>query len=168
MGAGEAQVTDIEAKASSKRWIIVGVATFIVLAGGALGTLFALGMLGSEPVEAAAEGTNRVERRSPIYLSLDPPFTVNFTGNSRARFLQVTVDVMTRDPLVEGRLKQHMPVVRNNLVLLFSSKTSSELSTMEGKQALQQETLEAIQKLLTDETGDKGIEAVYFTSFVMQ
>ena len=168
MGAEEAQVTAIEAKASPKRWIIVGVAAFIALAGGVLGTMFALGMLGSKPVEAAAAGTGPVEQRSPIYLSLDPPFTVNFTGNSRARFLQVTVDVMTRNPLVEGRLKQHMPVVRNNLVLLFSSKTSSELSTMEGKQALQQETLASIQKVLTDETGDKGIEAVYFTSFVMQ
>ena len=75
---------------------------------------------------------------------------------------------MTRDPAVEEELKRHMPVIRNNLVLLFSSKTSSELVTAEGKQALQNEALSSIQKVLEDETGNKGIEAVYFTSFVMQ
>ena len=37
------------------KWIIIGVAAVVLLGGGVVGTLFALGMLGSEPAEAAAE-----------------------------------------------------------------------------------------------------------------
>ena len=171
MATEEVQLAEEEGgKSSSMKWIIIGVAAVVLLGGGVVGTLFALGMLGSEPAEAAAEDPASAveEKKEAVYVSIQPPFTVNFSGNSQARFLQVGVDVMTRDPAVEEELKRHMPVIRNNLVLLFSSKTSSELVTAEGKQALQNEALSSIQKVLEDETGNKGVEAVYFTSFVMQ
>lgn len=103
-----------------------------------------------------------------IYIPLDPAFVVNFAEGDRARFLQVTVEVMTRNPLVEERVKTHMPVIRNNLVLLFSSQTYETVSTLEGKEGLREEALGVIQKVLEEETGDPGIDAVYFTSFVMQ
>jgi len=103
-----------------------------------------------------------------IYISLDPAFVVNFAEGSRARFLQVTVEVMTRNNQVEQQIRTHMPVIRNNLVLLFSSQTYEAVSTLEGKEALREEALTVIQKILEEETGDPGIEAVYFTSFVMQ
>ncbi|VAX05680.1 hypothetical protein MNBD_GAMMA19-792, partial [hydrothermal vent metagenome] len=38
----------------------------------------------------------------------------------------------------------------------------------EGKETLREEALEVVQQILEEETGDPGIEAVYFTSFVMQ
>jgi flagellar FliL protein len=80
----------------------------------------------------------------------------------------VTVEVMTRNNQVEQQIRTHMPVIRNNLVLLFSSQTYEAVSTLEGKEALREEALTVIQKILEEETGDPGIEAVYFTSFVMQ
>jgi len=39
---------------------------------------------------------------------------------------------------------------------------------MEGKEALSEEAPEVVQQRLEEETGDPGIEAGYFTSFVMQ
>jgi flagellar FliL protein len=103
-----------------------------------------------------------------MYIPLDPAFVVNFAESNRARFLQVTVEVMTRNPQVEEHIRTHMPVIRNNLVLLLSSQTYEGVSTLEGKEALREEALTVIQKILEEETGDPGIEAVYFTSFVMQ
>jgi flagellar FliL protein len=103
-----------------------------------------------------------------IYIPLDPAFVVNFADAGKARFLQVTVEVMSRHKEVEEQVKNHMPVIRNNLVLLFSSQTYDSVSTLEGKEALREEALNVIQKILEEETGDPGIEAVYFTSFVMQ
>jgi len=103
-----------------------------------------------------------------IYLKVGDPFTVNFANPTRARFLQVTVEAMTRDPEIESQLATHMPVIRNNLVLLFSSQEHATISTREGKEKLRQEALKEIQSILKSETGDKGIEALYFTSFVMQ
>ncbi len=103
-----------------------------------------------------------------IYLPIDPAFVVNFASQGKARFLQVTVEVMTRDPLMPDQIKLHMPVIRNNLMLLFSSQSYDGVSTLEGKETLREEALEVVQQILEEETGDPGIEAVYFTSFVMQ
>jgi len=94
--------------------------------------------------------------------------TVNFQKAGRARFLQVTVEAMTRDPAVKDALEQHMPMIRNNLLMLFSSKSSDELRSRGGKEALQNEALASVQGVLMQETGNEGVEAVYFTSFVMQ
>ena len=117
----------------------------------------------------ADEGYMDGESLSPaVYVSLDPPFVVNLTGGGSARFLQVTVDVMTRDPNMEELVKIHMPAIRNNLVMLFSSQTAESISTLEGKEHLRSEALKVVQEVLENETGDPGIEAVYFTSFVMQ
>ena len=103
-----------------------------------------------------------------IYIPIDPAFVVNFASQGRARFLQITVEVMTRDPKVSEHVEQHLPVIRNNLMLLFSSQTYDSVSTLEGKEALREEALAVIQQILEEETGDPGVEAVYFTSFVMQ
>lgn len=108
------------------------------------------------------------EEQAAVYIPIDPAFVVNFASQGKARFLQVTVEVMTRDPGVTDSVKLHMPVIRNNLMLLLSSQSYDSVSTLEGKEALREQALEVIQQILEEETGDPGIEAVYFTSFVMQ
>jgi flagellar FliL protein len=108
------------------------------------------------------------ESMPAIYLPIDPAFVVNFASQGKARFLQVTVEVMTRDVTVPDKVKLHMPVIRNNLMLLFSTQSYDSVSTLEGKESLREEALEVVQQILEEETGDPGVEAVYFTSFVMQ
>lgn len=117
---------------------------------------------------AGVEGEKKVQAAAAVYVDLAPAFTVNFQGARGPRFLQIAVEAMTREPRVEELLKQHMPVIRSQLVLLFSSQSSEELATREGKERLMQETLATIQGVLEEKTGTKGVEAVYFTSLVMQ
>ncbi|HEC18557.1 MAG TPA: flagellar basal body protein FliL [Gammaproteobacteria bacterium] len=121
---------------------------------------------GDEEGDAEEEGGG--EAMPAIYIPIDPAFVVNFASQGKARFLQVTVEVMTRDPEMPDKIKLHMPVIRNNLMLLFSSQSYDGVSTLEGKEALREEALEVVQQILEEETGDPGVEAVYFTSFVMQ
>jgi flagellar FliL protein len=52
--------------------------------------------------------------------------------------------------------------------MLFSSQTFVELSNTAGKQKLQAEALAAVRKIVTDKVGNPGVDALYFTSFVMQ
>jgi len=122
----------------------------------------------SEDTEEDIDEEGDGETQPAIYLPIDPAFVVNFASQGKARFLQVTVEVMTRDPLMPDHIKLHMPVIRNNLMLLFSSQSYDGVSTLEGKESLREEALEVVQQILEEETGDPGVEAVYFTSFVMQ
>lgn len=102
------------------------------------------------------------------YLPLDPPFVVNFEQGSGARFLQTSMEVMAKNPLIIEDVKKHMPAIRNSLVFLLSSQNYQTLSTNEGKEKIRAQALAAVQKILEDHTGKPGIEAIYFTNFVMQ
>ena len=75
---------------------------------------------------------------------------------------------MTYDTAVELALKAHMPAVRNELLLLLGDKQYHEINTREGKRALSQEAIEVMRKVLKDVGEPNSIEALYFTSFVVQ
>jgi flagellar protein FliL len=159
--------------------IIVAV---VLLVGGGAGAFFMMGDKSTDKTTAettvskSEEGTESASEEGESsgalgeahYFSLDPAFIVNFTGKSRARFLQVSIEGMTRDASVKESIAKHFPQVRNNLVLLLSSKTYDELNSVKGKETLRKQVLKEIQKVLEAETGKEGIEDVYFTSFVMQ
>lgn len=159
--------------------LIIIVAVVALLAGGG-GAYFLAGDKSGDSKEVSdndegndAKENSEGEGEEPTvaeahYFSLDPPFIVNFTGKSRARFLQVSIEGMTRDAKVKEDITKHLPQVRNNLVLLLSGKTHDELNTPEGKSTLRKQVLKEIQKILEVETGKEGVEDVYFTSFVMQ
>ena len=103
-----------------------------------------------------------------IYLALDPAFVVNFEDQGVVRFLQITAEVGTHDPLVLDAVKLHMPIIRNNLVMLFSNLNLTSVTSREGKEKLRADALLEVQKVLQEQTGEEGVENIYFTSFVMQ
>lgn len=104
----------------------------------------------------------------PIYMDLRPAFVVNLEGPDANRFLQVEVDLMTRDQAVVEAIKTHMPAVRNSLLLLLGSQRYQSLQQREGKLALQQAVLDAINRILDERSPGLVVEEVYFSSFVMQ
>ena len=159
-------VNAVEApKKSSKTLVIVLIAAIVLLAGGGVGAFFAFG---SHSDKKTAE-VKKEPVAPPQYIALDPPFVVNFESDQQVRFLQVTVQLMTRDPATVELLKANDPVVRNDLLMLFGGQKYTVISTREGKESLRQQTLTAVRKIVATSGGKpEKVEAVYFTSFVMQ
>jgi flagellar FliL protein len=117
---------------------------------------------------AEGEAPSQKDNAAQIYHTLHPNFIVNFQNPNRARFLQVSVEVMTYSDEVIDQVKQHTAVIRNNLLMLFSSQDAQVLSTRDGKEELRLAVLQEIQNILEEQTGKPGVEQAYFTSFVMQ
>ncbi|HEY4144060.1 flagellar basal body-associated FliL family protein [Pinirhizobacter sp.] len=115
-----------------------------------------------------AEEAAKPVHREALYQALEPGFVVNFQDDRALRFLQVGITVMSHDPEAIQAVKDTDPVIRNALVMLFSGQDASTLTDAKGKQKLQAEALAAVQKIVADKTGKPGVDAVYFTSFVMQ
>lgn len=167
-------------KSSKVKIIIIALVVVLLMAGSIGGTLYFLG--GSSSDEMVAEddavendGKKKKSKSSKdsnskvvTYYAFDPAFVVNFEDKGVIRFLQITLSAMTYDATVPDSLKQHDPVIRNNLVLLYSSQSYSDLTSREGKEKLRADTLSEIQSILKKYTDDKGIEEVFFTSFVIQ
>lgn len=103
------------------------------------------------------------------YLALPPPFVVNLDETPGGpRYLQVEVQLVTRDPASVEHLQHHAPALRARLLMLFAQQTYDGLASREGKEALQAEALEEVQELMAAETGKPQVEALLFTSFVTQ
>jgi len=117
---------------------------------------------------AAAEEPKVVLSKQEQYLTMDPPFVVNFKDDQSMRFLQVGVSLMSHDAAALAAAKDADPVIRNALVMLFSSQDYTILSDAAGKQKLQAQALDAVRKIIEKRLGRPGVEALYFTSFVMQ
>ncbi len=149
--------------------VLVIVAVVIAGVGGAGGAVYWMKSHASAPGAAPATSQAKKTELPAIFIPLDPPFVVNFQSEQAVRFLQVSVQVMTHDPETADVVKLHDPVVKNDLLLLFGGQKYEELATREGKEKLRADALEAVRAIVGKSGGKAAnVEALYFTSFVMQ
>lgn len=157
---------------------IVIIAILVVLAGGG-GGAYLLGFFPSGNVaeaKAAApetdgghgEGGDGDSGSQSNYMSINPPFVVNFTHLGTLRFLQISLAVMYEDEQYIERVTDELPAIRNELILLLSDQKFEKLNTLAGKQELRGEMIAAINnRILHEEETDVHGE-VFITNFVMQ
>jgi flagellar FliL protein len=123
-----------------------------------------------EKVGGAGATDSHLPASVELYAPLDPAFVVNFKDADSVRYLQVGVTVMAHDAAVIQAVKDADPVIRNALLMLFSNQDYNALSDVAGKQKLQADALAAVRKIVAARLGHQtpGVDALYFTSFVMQ
>lgn len=148
-------------KKRGRALLIAGVVLLVLL--GAGGYVLSRAHAGKGGAAAA-----QAPKAPDLFLPLEPAFVVNFQDQDATRYLQVGVTVMTHDPAAVQVIKANDPVIRNALVMLFSSQTYAGLSNTAGKQKLQEQALDAVRKIVAAKTGKPDVDALYFTSFVMQ
>lgn len=159
--AGEAAAP---ANGRRKLLLIAGLALVLVGAG-AGGFMFWKSRQAAEPAQPA-----KPPPPAPLmFHPLDPPFVVNFQGEQTVRFLQLEVRLGSRDAATIDLLKANDPVIRNDLLLMLASQQAAELATSEGKQKLRARALDVVRRIVKSAGGaPETVEAVFFTSFVMQ
>lgn len=164
----EVAAQEPEKKGKSKFLIITLVGLVVVGLGGGAAWYFMSGDAKKADVAKSAKA-EALKKGPALYIALEPPFVVNFKQETALRFLQVSMQVMTREPATQALLKENDPAVRNELLSLLGDLSYEQISTAEGKEALRQQSLEAVRKIVAAEGGQaRSVEAVYFTSFVMQ
>lgn len=162
-----AAVDEAPAAPKSRKMLIIIIAA-VVLVGGGIGAFLFLKPSGKEHAPAKQEKVT--ESKGPaIYMPLEPPFVVNFQNQDMVRFLQIGVQILTRDAGTAEHIKQNDPSIRNDLLLLLANQEYATLTSREGKESLRQQSLETVRKVIGREGGKpEAVEAVLFTSFVMQ
>ena len=159
-----------EGKSGGKKKLIIIILLVLVLVGGGAAAYF-LFFSGSDDTaggESAESGEVVSSSEPSSYLALDPPFVIDFMVDGRQRYVQLNMAVKSKNINQIHDVTIHMPLIRNSLVLLFSSQSFADLQTAEGKESLKKASLDAINGILEQETGQGGIDAVLFTNFVMQ
>lgn len=152
----------------SKKKLLLGIIILVILAVAGLAAAY---MLSGDDNDAESTETAEAPKAAPIYYDVKDPFIVNFgkQSNDAVRYLQVKMKVMARNQQAIDDFVAHEPAIIHELLLLFFSQNYDDLNTSEGTRELQQATLETInQQLATLADNQQGLEAVYFTSLVMQ
>ncbi len=156
---------DSEKGEKNELLLIIIVAVLVLVIGGAVAFFL---LPGDSSEEVVAEGVGESQNAQAIYYELHKPFVVNFNVNNRQRYLQVKVSVMSREQEAINAMDAHLPLIRNRLVMLFGSAEFNTLQTNDGREALRQDVLTAVQDVLQNEIGKPGVEQVFFTGFVAQ
>ena len=172
----DAEALQLKPKRSKLKLVLMIVAAISIVGGVSTGaTLYLTGAFSADDSEADdgkqkkdKKKSKKKDTRPVLYHSIEPSFTVNFHSESRARYFQVGVEVMTRDPKVVEALQLHNPVIRHNLIVLFSDRDINELRSKQNKEKLRQQTLLAIKRTLKKADGNDEVEDVFFTTYVMQ
>ena len=160
----------VEEQKSKPKLLIIIIAVVVI----ALIGVGAMMFLGGDDVPSSGDDTTEevaAPKQPPIYHAVETPFVVNFANQSQGdvRYLQIKLKVMARSQAVIDAFKLHDPAIQHELLLLFYGQNYDELNTSVGTKALQLATLTRINEVLSsDPMLDGSLEAVYFTSLIMQ
>jgi flagellar FliL protein len=147
--------------------MMIIIAAVVLLAGGGAGAFFFMG--GEEKKPAEGEEAEVVEEKEPPeYVGVPESITSNLPGKHKSRTVQIKMSFMVRGSDKVDLVKDHMPRLKNDVLMLVSQQSADELRTPEGRTLLQERSLETVQATMTDLVGDSTIEKVLFVSFVMQ
>ena len=147
--------------------MVVAVALLVSVGLSAAGTWFFLSKDRPQQEEGTIQPIAQAKQQA-LYESLEPAFVVNFQTEGRTRYMQVSLALMARDEQQLAMLRSHMPALRNQLVMLFSSQDFAQLNTPLGLDMLKQKVTATVQELAVREVGVPVVEQVLFTNFVMQ
>lgn len=105
---------------------------------------------------------------SPTYIPLEPSFVVNFGETGPLKYLKADISIRVDDAETINAVQHHMPMIRHNLVMLFSRQSEEDIATAEGKEQLRLTALQEINTLLTAEAGKSAVIDLFFSNLIVQ
>ena len=161
-----AVVKDPATKGKLKLIIMIVVAVLLAIGLSVGATWYFMHNAQSKPAETAE--TAPTGKQPAIFEPMAPAFVANYNQNGRQRYMQVSITMLGRNQADLEALKVHMPVIRNNLVMLFSGQDFATLATPVGQEMLRQKATASVQEVAQKELGKVVIEQLLFTNFVLQ
>lgn len=173
MATAEKATTEVAASKKKGKGMLLGIIVAAVLILGGGGFFFMKGMGGGSADEAHAtesgshggggEGHGARAASSGALVDLDP-FIVNLQDNSGTRYLKLNVNLELTSDSSDYELDELKPQIRDSLIILLSSKSYSDIGTVEGKYQLRDEIVARVNQFLS-----KGkVKTAFFTEFVIQ
>ncbi len=126
---------------------------------------FCLALAGPALAEEPAEDAVATQT---LYYALTPAMVGNYGSGERLKYYKADVALRISSKEVEDRVKHHEPLIRNQLVMLFSQQTDETLSGPEAKEQLRQEALRQVREVLEQEEGKPLVDDLLFNNLIIQ
>jgi flagellar protein FliL len=102
----------------------------------------------------------------PFYYDLSPALVTNLA--SGGKYLRCDVQLMSEEGDSMPGIKLHAPAIRHELLMLMSEQDGAKLRTQQGREAFRKQALEAVRKVMHQETGRDAVDDLFFTAFFVQ
>jgi len=124
----------------------------------------------SLPLAAHASEDKEAKAAVPTvaYVSLFPALVGNFGEGPKLKFFKADISLRVTGADVEARVKHHDPLIRNQLVMLFSQQTEEAMAAPGARETLRAEALKQVQEVLTQEEGKPLVEDLLFNNLIIQ
>jgi flagellar protein FliL len=163
-GAAAAEAA-AEAPAKGGKGKLLAIVGVVVLLGGGAAAWF-LGVIphGTKHEAEAKEEVKQLEQPEVGALQALDPFIANLADEDGKRYLKATLQLEFFDAKVPDEFHSHLPLIRDLLLTLFTSKTFAEIRTPQGKTLLREEIVNRLNRAMRRD----AVKAVYFTEFIVQ
>ncbi len=91
-------------------------------------------------------------------------FTVNLADKGTDAYARVAITLELSNEKVKREVDKRMPIIKDAIIDVISSKTSDFVRTPEGREALRLELIRRLNIILVE----GGVRNIYFTEFVVQ
>lgn len=117
--------------------------------------------------ESESEGE---EGKAPAvaYIGLVPALVGNFGAGPKLKFYKADIALRVTGAEAEAKVKHHEPLIRNQLVMLFSQQTDESMGAAGAKETLRQEALKQVQDVLNQEEGKPLVDDLLFNNLIIQ
>ncbi|OGP15067.1 MAG: hypothetical protein A2052_05195 [Deltaproteobacteria bacterium GWA2_54_12] len=162
------------APAKKGKGLLIAIIAVAVI-GAAAGAYFIFGGKKSAPAEGHGAEAEASSHESPAGSHGEPaakdgglfnlePFIVNLQDNSGTRYLKLTINLELSEGASAADLTAQATQIRDSLIILLSSKSYTDIGTVEGKYLMRDEIVARVNQFLK-----KGkVKTAYFTEFVIQ
>ena len=144
-------------KPKSKKTLFILIGLVVVIAGAVGGYMYMQHAAEAKRHQEAEEKRpenilkkqlmERKENAPPIYIPLEE-MVVNLPGRGGEHYLQTKIVLRTNDSATEGKIKNFMPVIRDKIITVLSSRQMQELATVEGKVMMAREIALVINSII--------------------
>ncbi|MGG5870528.1 flagellar basal body-associated FliL family protein [Pseudomonas peli] len=118
----------------------------------------------------ASEDEEAKEGAAPVvsYVTLVPALVGNFGEGPKLKFFKADLSLRVTGADVEAKVKHHEPLIRNQLVMLFSQQTEVAMAAPGARETLRAEALKQVQDVLTQEEGKPLVDDLLFNNLIIQ
>jgi len=144
-------------KPKSKKTLFIIIGLVVIIAGAVGGYLYMQSSAEARKIQEAEakrpenilkkQLMERKENAPPIYIPLEE-MIVNLPGRGGEHYLQTKIVLRTNDSSTEGKIKNFMPVIRDKIITVLSSRQMQELATVEGKVMMAREIALVINSII--------------------
>ena len=143
------------------KMVLIGAVVGALLLGGGGAAFYITSM--APPVAQEAQ----VDTRTNIYVEV-PPVVANFEYEGSMGYLQVTVNLQTRNTASATLMKDNAPLIQGEILMLLQDLDFGTVRSTEGKRALIEMIDAGVRELFKSGAEPLELEQVVLTGFVVQ